>query len=1011
MTAAVSAEWRVRVSGRPGAVPARSSVLVAELGTARGVLVRADSDGSFSAEVPGASGATIQITTVPDVLPPSETLGDGVHQIQHERPSTYLFVAPDPTPGDGPGRRVAITGHSPDGTYWRFSGTVLDLGEAVRVRGTLSLASRPHEVPYGVHGLLSRVFDGEGRPIPELGAYAARAVTPSGLPIERVTKLANPTLSGPALCRDVTCDLDLLMPTSGLPAGGYAVRLFVPLAPPPGPETRPADALQTAGRTYDFVDGMPLALLPRGVAGPLRPAALLFVDAPSQAARGVQAEGDEEIWGWSNRVAWQPATAILPRTDAAGGPIRYVLEPYLPQVFLADRDSPAPPLFAPELPGGSLTVIVTAPGGATTTLGPAPFRQIVTRTATTARGNILNSGGGNVNAVARLSTGDDAFRRAFERDGEHTIRVRASFTDRDGNAHELDGTYRVLVAEPMDLDLGTLPGTPLLAGEPINRAVQVHPPVPADITYRLRAWSGVEPTLVHDTTTTGRASAFGWFHDAAHHPSTLIDAPSEYRVDVDARYTDADGRLWAASWAFGGVVVDPERAIDLRGRRGIDLGAQDLARFRRLETEIEVGGNHFNFPYHPGDVAWQTDDDSMEVRMTVANVDEALVRKIVARAAGGANIDASHEAAPLSPEDIRRRFDEGHGPIFSGTASGIDPTFGHAADLEAYMYATVERPGVRVREVVKEDYVPNSYWRFGESYTLQPGVGPQGDLPNDSKLLFGGAVIRDRASGVVHTGGYAALWIEVPDTDALGSRVDSPFSPDATALFEVGGTPIRAFFEPTGVRPGSLLVEGDPADFGGYVVPLGPHALQVDVTSPGGRVRSVAAQANPWGHVHDTRLNFEVDEAGIWTVDVRLRACPPPADAGWPCLEGGLNDGRTSYVFYVASRNADPIPLNAPSFLSGTGDLDLGVRNLGEGHATVWMPGWTLDARRLSPGGPVVRYRPAEIAARFPNFDREGFVPGLPADQVTFTVLAKDPRGEWRGLAIDAWGARVLARR
>lgn len=351
--------------------------------------------------------------------------------------------------------------------------------------------------------------------------------------------------------------------------------------------------------------------------------------------------------------------------------------------------------------------------------------------------------------------------------------------------------------------------------------------------------------------------------------------------------------------------------------------------------------------------------------------------------------------------------------MFSTTSTGRDAAFGDPLDAQAYFYGTVERPGVRVREFVAEDYVPNAYWRFGDTYTLQPYMGFLGDLPNDYKFLFAGGVVRSPAEGIFNTGGYGAFWVHLPEGSPQ-SIVDSPFNPDAPPLIEFDGRKIRAFFEPTGIRPGTLLVEGDPADFGGYVVPLGPHGVDYRITSPSGETHEVSTRANQWGHLHDTRLNFAVEEAGLWHVEVTVEACPLPhdVDQGWPCLTGGLNDGETSFVFYVASKETPPLSLYPPSFLVPHAPLELFTEELGPGgHATAWMPGWTLESRPLEDGDPIIRYHHAEFQGRFPNFEYDGLRDGIPSKQVTFTALVPTTDGKWAGMALDVWGGRVFSMR
>lgn len=1023
ITLSLPAPGTTRVEGSPGAVPARARLLVTELGAARGVLARADAEGAFSAQVPGGEGGWVQVALLPEDLPPGHNLLEQTTKAEHLRPSVYLRAPVSPFPGLRPGERaVAATGHVPFGAPWRFVGAVEDAGAEVRVRGVLRLASAADLPEFGVHGRATRAFDVRGEPLPDLGQFATSYLTPSGLPLERLTRQADPTLSEPDLCAatresadTLRCDVDVRIPMAGLPPGGYVVRLYVPIPAPEGvgEGNMPADHIPTNGRQYDPVEeGVALTLLPRGVEGPFRLAALLLADAPAQAARGVQADGD--AWGWNAGIAWQPSLHVTPRLDAAGAPIRYALDPYLPQVLLTDREAPAAPFFSLQTPGGTWTVTVEDPDGGTRTLGPAPFAALASRTATTRGLQPADNGGYNVDGLARLATEGDALRHAFARDGLHTVRVEGSARDVDGNAFRVNGTFRVLVAQPLDLDLGMLPGTPLAVGQALDRAVQVHPPVAANVTYRFREWTGPDATLTMDDTTTGAASAFGWFHPHAGHP-VAPSAPGEYRVDVTATRADAAGRLWAGTLTFGGVVVDPASALEVHGRRGVDLGFQDMERFLRRDTGTPVGGSHMNFPYRSGDVAWQTDDDAMDVAATLADPDGTLAPFFASRAAQVTKVFAAADPAgglaqARGQDAVAPRFAQGQGPLFSTTATGRDAAFGDPLDRFGYFYAAVEKPGVRVREAAREDFWHRPYWRFeGDAYGLQPGMGPAGDAPNDYKLLFAGAVVRAPGEKVARTGAYASLWVDVARDDPQGSRIDSPFRPGASPLFRVGGSEVRAAFDPTSVRPGSLLVEGDVADFGGYVLPLGPHRVFLNVTSPSGKVRSLSGAANPWGHLHEPAMSLVADEPGVWTVDVHARACPPAADAAWPCLEGGLDDGRTQYSFYVASRGAPPLPLAAPAFLPRGGALalrDQGI--LPGGHATAWMPGWTLDARALAAGDPLVRYEPAALARRFPNFETSGFQPGVPAEQVTFTALAPVADGTWRGAALDAWGGRLL---
>jgi hypothetical protein len=841
ISATSTGRWTLHVVGAPGAVPGGARVYASDLGLGRAAIGRAASDGSFAFDTAGGEGADVQVALLPEQTPGGASLGEQVTGVLHERGATYVraaFAAPAVASGE---RAAVVTSHSPPDLGWQFSGAVMDEGSTVRVHGILRIRADGAIPIVPIHARLARAFDAQGNPTPLMDVFATSTRTPAGFPLERMTQGTDPTLSDPQICsptredaKTLRCDVDVRARAVGLAPGGWAVKLFLPVD---GPRVAPAEIVETSARQYTIEDGMPLVILQRGGAQTMRLATLLLVDTLGQTDRGAQAE--EDTWGWTNAIAWQAPLHVTPREDATHAPIRYLFAPYLPQVLLTDRDGAAPRLLRP-VAGGQWSVDIVDPTGLSTTLGPHPFDgAVVSRSATTDAGGMIDNGGNHVDGVARLTTtSDDAFLHAFTRDGLHTIRIHGEVHDDAGNAYALAGTYRILVAEPLDLDLGMLPGTPIETGQYVDRAVQIHPPVPAHVTYRFREWTGPDAILSVDSTTDADASLFGWVHPHAGTPVRPMQ-PGEYRVDVYANHTDAEGKLWAAAWAFGGVVADPDGAIDLHGRPGIDLSAQDMNRFRRVQTGIEPGGNHVNFPYFSGDVAWQTDNDAMKVALTAADPTNAFLPLLTSRADGVTGITVATSPGGEQPgfgqDVVAPRYQSGIGPLFSTTPSGADVHTGAALDRTAFAYATVEKPGVRVREGAREDLVPRSYWRFGEdTYALQPGMGPQGDAPNDYKFLFGGAILRAPDAAKFFVGAYSSFWIDVPDAFPGGTRVESPFDPASPPLFRFGAHEVRSFFDPTGTRPGSLHVVGDTADFGGYLVPLGPQWLHLNVTSPSG---------------------------------------------------------------------------------------------------------------------------------------------------------------------------------
>ena len=867
------APWSLRVSGGPGSVPVDTAIAVLELGSRRGAVVISIADGSFRADVPGSVGTTVQV--VPLRAVPSETgfgrLGDGLDNWMHALPSVYVPVRPPAAPAAGASWPVMVSGGLPGETIWQFVGTFEDKGATIDIDGVLRIrANGLTSSSLHVGGLVDKAFAADGTAVPVFSNYQTERTTPSGLPIEGSLRLLqfNPS-STEQPCAPVsdgsdtmTCPVDLTLPAARLTPGAYVVQLVVSGdgGAPSSDElvvsgdggASSSDELAWGGRSFSE-EVTPLGIVTRDLNGPMRLATLLFADGYVAGGRGVSANEDSDKVGWSSRIAWQPHEYTTPPTDLDGNQIVYSLEPIVPQLGVVDRWQNTLVAFDFDYLASSWEVSITDPSGDVTTLGPAPLSQVRSGGyEVDESGADIGGGGGHVTALARLTRADQTFEHRFTKTGLHEITATGHVTGTDGNVYQLGGTYSVLVAHELDLDVGLLPGTPLEVGQPVDRSVQVHPPVPAEITYRFRLWGGADGHLISDDTTTGTANAFGWLHPRS---GIVAGEPGEYRVDIAVTWTDGRGEMHAATYSAGGVVADPSSPLIVHGLMGIDsqLDNERVARFRRIDIDDPGGGNHFNMPYYQGDVAWQTDDDSMNHAVSIDDNGSDIRALMLSRPGGG-------DTAP---------WDRGEGMLWSST-TGAGEHFGGSPGVEAYGYTAVERPGERVREMVHDGEIANNYWRFDDQYGMQVGMGPAGDLPNDYKFLFGGAVVRDIVGDRAWYGGYSSLWVEVPDGYPTGSEVNSPFDPaappifdhdfidQARDLFEPGGqdllapapgpgNQVRAFYEPRGTRAGSLLHVGDRASFGGYIAPLGPQTLDLTITKPSGAKILLSSTANAWG--------------------------------------------------------------------------------------------------------------------------------------------------------------------
>jgi len=300
-----------------------------------------------------------------------------------------------------------------------------------------------------------------------------------------------------------------------------------------------------------------------------------------------------------------------------------------------------------------------------------------------------------------------------------------------------------------------------------------------------------------------------------------------------------------------------------------------------------------------------------------------------------------------------------------------------------------------------------------------------GDLPNDFKFQFGGAVYRDPNANLFFYGAYASLFVLLPLNDTLGGRVFPPFQgngggPTGGPLFTLKGRDIDLFFHPTAVRAGTVLVQGDTASFAGYSAPTLASKISIDVTAPSGRVRTIKGQANKVGYFYDSGYDFAVDEPGVWKAKVSIAFDGVlPSTSGQvttPFPTGGVLGSREGeFYFYVVRGDSAPLAVipsredgeGFPSQVRGGSLATLGMTlqsvRPAEGPITftvipppgltnvllltytTTMPGFILEEGTTSTL--LYTYDAPRLANDFPNldlFDPDGFAG---ADTITISLL------------------------
>ncbi|MGD2177663.1 MAG: carboxypeptidase-like regulatory domain-containing protein, partial [Anaerolineae bacterium] len=770
------------VTGAPGAVVPTGYVMLTNLSSWHLVSAVSNPDGSFEARIYAPPGSALYVQHGPlqwlsrladtsevyDVfpgalinLPHTHSADAGALEFAAAGAVAHVpesgAVAPHvtaawaitgtvrPGPGSGTSTAPSMDRYAP-GDWFRATGTLRIYGHGITATTDLSGISASGGVDLRMLG------NGDGVPLVPYNAALTTRLTVSGFPIR----------DGYENAVGMGCGFEV----NGLHLGGdhavegsFSVDCQVPDDAPPG-TYRPVIGLDFSGvpvssqwlapntdisyRNYRLNEAPlpPIVVAEEGQSvAEVRQLWRLMMEDNSQGTRGAGAREDADRAGFLSFIAMQGAPYVAPPVNARDGtPIVYSLEPALP--MLTSNVStlyipPSPPLVPFSLPGGSLSAVILRPDRTTLDLGSEGFEQSAMRARTTRGGFPLNTGTTRVDHDYSLIAASDRFRLAFDQYGHHVITVTGQVSDLWGNRYTGGGTYDVWVGEPLDMATGVLPGTPFDVGDAFNPALQLYPGVPARVEWVVTEYPDSDPARAIRHTASGWANRFGNFDGRGF----AFSAPGEYRVDVVARYVDEAGVMWMGARTWGGVVMTPAAQAQLmaHGRRGINnlvhipgpwfVFCRDLA-------PIPGATPHTFAPYFNGDVLWSRLEPiyecSGEALLTGGSVQdtvgvwEARMRE-----------RAERMSPPLDPPgDLDERVSSGEIPLLSSTRSGRPPQIvPEEIDQIAYMYFYSERPGLRVREDITEDYTfPAGYWRFETLYDDQMGVGLLGDLPNDYKF-------------------------------------------------------------------------------------------------------------------------------------------------------------------------------------------------------------------------------------------------------------------------------------
>lgn len=731
---------------------------------------------------------------------------------------------------------------------------------------------------------------------------------------------------------------------------------------------------------------------------------LLFFDEPSDGSRGVMPAEDTEHYAISNRVRFNSPTYVLPPGD-------YALEPYMPNMLPNAADMTASPLVPLLVPGGRLQATVVRPSGTPERLSDAPIVQNQVSTDSLLERDLF--GAQSPVDSYRLRTGSESYQAyAFDAYGVYEVELTGSVEDVFDNRYTGGGTYRILIAEPLDLTPGVLSGTPFFVGDVPFLGGRITPGVPAEVTVALK-FHPLDGSDVVEMTFAATANRHGFFNIDLDEFS--FDESGEYVIDYEARYSDSEGRLWAASLRSAGVVASEDATLLARGTRGLLNDPSDL-RSAWLDTSVYPTVDTFgdsptvaNAPYFSGDVAYLPE-----------NVQSGLNGTLQSQDTSGAYANWLYGGLPeyVSPyqQDVVRlsQIDElPLRPVLGGGLTDVGEALLPGFTVNnAYAYFSAVRPDVSVRQFVagSDNRSLTLHWDNNDPLNQQTGAGARGLSAGDYVFLFGGAVVKNAEANVRQIAPYAALAVITDEDEAM---VVPPYNgaaggPANGPLLDQGG---ETFFHLTGLQPGQILTLGEELAFAGQAAPTLQSTLDVIVTAPDGSETIFQGRTNDLGYFYDPAWALTFDQTGVWQVDLTITGSAI-SSAGQ--IDGELPTG--TFPGLGESRfNVFVVESDAPPLTETNGDFDIsyvpGGRFNFEASApsewdddlayyTVSTDAYLMDSGELQvfAGNATYAFDPVALAQDFP-FEASGAGDGASGSDVVtvrMVITGTDADGDFQ---------------
>lgn len=726
----------------------------------------------------------------------------------------------------------------------------------------------------------------------------------------------------------------------------------------------------------------------------------LFYDYPSDGARGVVAQEDAARVALSNRVKLNSPTYILPPSAA------YPIEPYVPNMLPNAYRRYAPPLLPLLFPNGRLNATITLPDGSIDALSSgAIIQNVLSSPALDERTRFGEQSQVDMYRLTTLNRNFSAY--PFTDYGEYSLVVDGFVEDVWGNRYQGGGTYRVLIAESLDLLPAVLSGTPFVVGDAAHLGLHISPNVAADVTVTVRVFPLDDSPMI-ETQFSGTANAYGVFTPAEHY---RFETAGEYVIDYDVRFEDAQGRLWAGSLRSAGVVGTPEPTLILRGQRGMPNATRDFSPawfLAETYSGLDSSAARVYLPYHSGDVLWLENSPTSGILLgfdvhdlSGAYADWLAQTQVADRLAGISTAISEHRLplATFAAEPQQQPLiPMGETPIVN----------------DAYSYVSIVSPSVSVRQAVLggERGDLNLLWSPNDPLNEQIGAGTGGMAAGDFALIFGGAIVKNDAANVREAAIYGASVMMIDANDARGTRILPPYRGAASGADGGGLLPdlqgdAQMFFHPTSVRPGDVLTLGESFALAGQAVPTLTSTVSAALVAPSGEIYPISGATNPIGYFYAPEQAVTLNEAGVWQLQLTLmHDGVSSAGQAEPPFPSGSLLGRQSYLFYVVPANADKLAWaqdSVASIPSGfpynfTFDIPTGWTDV-RGYVSTTLPSRVVEEGNVAIQGTALRYQfnPTAINQRFPFYEgNDGRLSGAASSDaltLTFVLSGQDENG------------------